>query len=356
MLVSLFGNLRTLDWASPSMDRYSQELFNGLTRKGIESTLFEPAPPFYASLLPSKVKFSYLRYDFYPKFARSKATDINHITDHSYAQLAKFLPPKKTVVTCHDLIPLHYEKDDFALSKFKESVKYLSQVGLVIADSQATKKDLVESLDIDPNKIKVIYLGVGDVFKKLGEDVTSKFVTKYNLPQKPKILHVGNNLAYKNLGGLLKALKILEDKGIDFVFVKVGPDIKREKIQLGADKYVHIDSIEEELLPALYNSVDVLASPSLVEGFGFPTLEAMACGTSVVVSKGTSLEEIAGFCGIYVEPASPDSIAEGLLKALSLSKSDRLDYGDAAIKRASGFSWEKTLLGVIEAYQELAHD
>lgn len=356
--VSLFGNMNYEKWRSPSMERYLSELEKGLIQKGVTVETIQPTLPLLYKFLPSQYQFRLVRFNYYPSLAKHKQRAINHVTDHSYAQVAKYLDPNRTIITCHDLIPLFYEKDTSSLKNFRESVSYMNKVRLILADSEDSRKDLVSQLKIDPSKIKVVYLGVEERFHPSTTEKVKRFKEKYSLPQKPLLLHLGNNLAYKNIERILLSLRILNQKGIDFYFLKVGSDFTSEQKELIreykiGDSVRFLGVVPEDQLPDLYSSIDLLVYPSLKEGFGFPVLETLACGKRVLISKGTSLEEIASQAGVYVDQNKPEDIARGMEKVLSMSMKEKDKLRRLGLERTKLFSWEKTVDQVYKYYLEI---
>ena len=358
--VSLFGNFSYEKWRSPSMERYFWHLEKGLIQKGVDVKAVQPTLPIQYKFLPSKYQFRFARFHYYPSFAKQKQSSINHITDQSYAQVAKYLDLNRTIITCHDLIPLFYEKGASSLRNFRESVSYLSKVRLVLADSEETKKDLEGLLKIDSSKIRVVYLGVGENFQPSTEENVKIFKEKYSLPHKPLLLHLGNNLAYKNMEKILLSLRILNQKGIDFCFLKVGSDFTLEQKELIreyklGDSIKFLGVVSENLMSDLYSSTDLLVYPSLKEGFGFPVLEMLACGGVVLISKGTSLEEIASLAGVYVDPNKPEDIARGIEEVLNMKEKEKDKLRRLGLERAKQFTWEKTINQVYNYYLEILH-
>ncbi|MBM2826407.1 MAG: glycosyl transferase group 1, partial [Dehalococcoidia bacterium] len=118
------------------------------------------------------------------------------------------------------------------------------------------------------------------------------------------------------------------------------------------DKIAFLGEVPEEELPLFYNTADVLALPSIYEGFGFPALEAMACGTPVVASNRTSVPEVVGDGGILIDPTKPEEWAEQISRVLS---DTALAQGlkERAIKRAAQFTWEKTAEETLEVYRRI---
>lgn len=365
MRVALFLNLIDPKWLSLSMERYGFELKKSLEKldqEDLELVSFQPQIPKPLTLLPTSLRYQLSRYYYYPFFAQRHEGQVNHIIDHSFGQLSQFLNFDKTVITCHDLIPLKIlkdgtmvEKDPKARELFKKSVSYLKQVRFVIADSMATKRDLQEILEVDEAKIRVIYLGKNEGVKEVVEKSETR--KKLNLlGGKPIILHVGHNLEYKNIDGILKALNILKDS-VSFSFVKVGPEFSSSQKELIRqfeiqDKIIETGFLSEKDLTALYQTADCLVYPSLFEGFGLPVLEAMNVGLPVVVSRGTSLEEITEEKGVIVDPQSPEQIALGIKRILDLETQELKKLKQELIVQANKFNWKKTAEETLQVYRE----
>ena len=312
---TLFRDMKAEGWRS--MDRYADSLsrqlsqpkagpppFEGLrTPQGLERraeilnyrcSIFSAEPP----IRSSRVNL-FWRDWVYPRLAKDHQGSVNHVLDHSYAHLLNFLSPRKTVITCHDIIPLEYEKDPVIIGKFRSLVSNLDKAAFIIADSLDTKEDLEDKLSISSEKIKVIYLGVDPIFRQLSDDEKAKVVNKYSLPDGKIIMSHSNTLAYKNIEGMLKAFRevLLADDLSYFIRVGTTPltTAQRNLVwQLGiTDNFYEIINPSDEELVGLYNCVDVFLSPSFKEGFGLTVLQSLACGTPIVVSRCTSLEEIA---------------------------------------------------------------
>lgn len=152
MTVSLFRNIKTENWFS--MERYAQALAAELRTNSHELTIKEFSFSVPDFLFRGRRKF-FWRFGAYPFLVRFFQGDVNHIVDHSYARAIKYLDKKKTIITCHDLIPLEYEKDSQALEIFKKTISYLPQAAKIIAVSKATKKDIVEKLKVPEEKVVV---------------------------------------------------------------------------------------------------------------------------------------------------------------------------------------------------------
>lgn len=347
MKVTLFRDMRAEGWYS--MDRYADCLKREYQRFSLAFSEFCVEPAVKAA----RVKM-FWRGQIYPFLAGFHQGEVNHVLDHSYAHLLNHLNPQKTVVTCHDLIPLEYEENKEARAYFANTVANLSKASLVLADSQSTKKDLMNKLGIREPKIRVIYLGLDETFVKSSPEDQKELRRKLKLPDGKIILNHGNNLSYKNVEGTLKAFKnILAEKPETYLVRTHSLDICQRKLaeELGIlSHYVeHLNPSDETLLQ-LYKASDVLLSPSLKEGFGLVVLEAMSFGLPVVISEGTSLQEVAGDLGVLVNPGDISDVTAKTLLVLS----GRVPVNrDAMRQRALSFSWEKTARLTLSAYEEV---
>ncbi len=355
-----------------SMERYARELLRGL-RAGREdltvrefsihrTNFIRPLRPLlrFIPVIKNYANDRYFsRYFLYPQKVRSVEGEINHVIDHSYGHLLFRLHPERTVVTCHDLIPLDYEDDPTALSVFRYSVSGLKLAARIIAVSEATKNDLISKLNITPSKIRVVAEGVdGRQFQVQSSRFKVEEIRRqYHLPPGKILLHVGTNLRYKNMENILKAFQIVLKSGADVHLLKIGllsaaqKDLARS---LGIESRVlERSAAAEGDLPFLYNLAAVLVYPSLKEGFGFPVLEALACGLPVIVSRGTSLTEIAGPSGFNVNPNDPVSIAGAVNFALNLSYDQKQKVIESGLDRAKEFTWDKTAAETAKIYHEV---
>lgn len=275
------------------------------------------------------------------------------------------LPVKKTcsaVITVHDLAFLRYpEAFTWATRMYYRLFfpRSLKNADMIIADSHATKNDIIKEYGLHPNKIKVIHLAVEDEFKRVQEkEALEKIRKKYNLPEK-FFLFVGLLSPRKNLVNILKAYERL---GVSHHLVLVGgkgwlyEDIFAEIEMLGIREKVHwIGYVEDRMeLPAFYTLAEALVFPSFYEGFGFPILEAMACGCPVITSAVSSMPEIAGDAALFVNPHKPEEIENAMRKIIEdkACKNGLIKKGSEQLKK---FSWEKTARETIAVYMQLAN-
>lgn len=284
------------------------------------------------------------------------AADVCHFTNN----VAAWWTPCPSVVTIHDttlwLFPKYHPRR--RLVAMRPFIPLgAARAKAVIAVSNATKRDVVRTLKLPERKVHVIYEAAARHFRPLVHDETLESVRrKFGLPER-FVLYVGTIEPRKNLKRLLQAFEVVRRDGFgSLALVLVGSrgwqdePILRSVDRLGLTGSVRfLGHTSAEDLVALYNLAEVLAFPSLYEGFGLPVVEAMACGTPVLTSPNGSLAEIAGPAAELVEPTQVESIAAGLRRVLS--ESDRREALRAAgFVQAGRFSWEAAAAHTREVY------
>jgi len=226
----------------------------------------------------------------------------------------------------------------------------------IIAISNATKSDIVRHYSFSKGKIYVTQLSYDS--DNVNVDISTADVrrvkNKYSIVD-DYVLYLGTLKPSKNIEGLLEAFALVQK---DMPKVKLVIAGKKgwlyksifEKVEsLGLnDRIVFTDFVLEEDKDALRKGAKVFVQPSFWEGFGIDTLSAMALGVPVVVSNVGSLPEIVGKAGILVDPYNPTDIAEGIIKVLSMSKSDYNSMVSRGLSQAAKFSWEKTARETLE--------
>ena len=298
-----------------------------------------------------------------PRFLRREGVDLFHSTNFM-APLIRF--GGKLVLTVHDIIPLKHpefaprSKKSRLFPVYKTLMRRLASIAdLIIADSEHSRRDIVEFLGAPPGKVRTIYLGVDPKYRPLPPAVREEVRRKLGIRGR-LALFAGRADPYKNLITLVKAAEIINRKGDRHCTVVVagaedprypevaryirGADITRDVIFAG--------SLGEEALIPLYNAADVLVLPSLYEGFGLPPLEAMACGTPVICANRTSLPEVVGDAGILVEPTDTGALA-GAMERVFTDPDLRERMSRRGLVRAKLFPWKKTAEETLAAYREL---
>ncbi len=279
-----------------------------------------------------------------------------------------FIPPrggaKRHIITIHDLTFLHYPqyKDKEARRYYNDQIKLaVEQADHILAVSEATKKDLIEMLNVPTEKITVQPHGVEDRFRPysprnlmaLGTDA------EWHLPERGYILHVGTLEPRKNIPALLDAYEALLDRlptlpplllvgKPGWLFEDTMQRI--EKLQKSGLNIIIRGDISDDILPIVYNLAAVVVLPSFYEGFGLPALEAMACGIPTIVSDRSSLPEVVGEAGALIDPDKPETLANALERAL-MDSTWRREAVDTGMKRAAQFSWAHSAKIALSVYR-----
>jgi len=288
-----------------------------------------------------------------------KGLDVLHSPD--------FIPPFRrrcqSVITIHDLVFILYPH-----FLTKDAARYYGQIDeavrrtdAIIAVSQATKQDIVRLLGVPEHKITVIYEAASSIFKPMrSNDLVQRVRGRFGL-RSDFILFVSTIEPRKNLSTLLKAYRqLLNDYRPDTKLVIAGEKgwLYEEVFQLVTelklvDDVVFLGRVSTEELLWLYNTAEVLVAPSIYEGFGLTPLEAMACGTPVVVSNVSSLPEIVGDAGLLFNPYEVDELTVAIWRLLNDSEL-RASLAEKGIKRAANFSWDKAAQETLKLYRSLA--
>jgi len=275
------------------------------------------------------------------------------------------LPPLlrgRAVVTIHDIIHLLYPQ--FLPSRAAHFYarfmirRALSRADRIITVSYNSKRDLVDYFDVPSTRIEVIYNGVSPRFHPdVPAAERARVAAKHGLPV-PYLLFLGGEKPHKNLQGVVRAFaEALRRAPLPHFLVLAGPpprnQLRLEALVAALDLKPRVflpGLVEEEDLPGLVAGADVLLYPTLYEGFGLPVVEAMACGTPVLTSSNSALQEIAGGYAYLVDPMDVDAIARGIV-ALATDEKVRADFRELGKKRALDFSWDKAAERTLEVYR-----
>ncbi|MEM4330487.1 MAG: glycosyltransferase family 1 protein [Candidatus Pacearchaeota archaeon] len=279
-----------------------------------DADFLEPSPKF----IPKDI----FKIFFYPLIIK-KDYDVYHIIDHSYSYLINFLPKDRTIITCHDLIPLKFSERISLRGRilFRYYIKLLKKARAIIADSNNTKRDLMTEFKIIKNKIKVI--PPISIERKKFSLTKKRIKEKRGLEDKIILLSVGS-FFYKNTLLILKSLNYLKEKYPNIVLIKIGEFLKEEKKFIEKNDLqrfiIKKSSLTQKELEETYYLSDILVFPSLYEGFGIPPLEAMACGTPVITSNTSSLPEVVKDAAIKINPHSVEELKRAIITIIENKK------------------------------------
>jgi glycosyltransferase involved in cell wall biosynthesis len=270
---------------------------------------------------------------WYPWLLSIKATRSDVI--HCPTFRAPLRSRRPLVVTVHDLAVLRHPEtfNRWTRSYSRVAVPRVAKTAdRLIAVSGFTRAEVVELLGVEHDRVRVIPNGIEEAFTPDGPAADGDYV-----------LAVGTLEPRKNLPRLAEATRRL---GVELRVVGAR-GWGEVPLPAGVETLGFVDDTE---LARLYRGAACLAYPSLYEGFGIPILEAMACGTPVVTSRGGATEETAGGAAVLVDPLDPSVIAAGIEEAAA----KRNDLRERGLERVRRFSWAESVRATEDVYREVA--
>ena len=351
MEIDYINGLKTVEIFG--MSKYQSEIHNRLDNVKLNRIEYPNI-----SKIPGINKI--FEYSAYPFIVKKKIIENNvkHITRQDMAFLLELIDMKKTIVTCHDIIPIAYYKTLNPL--WKLNARGLRKAEKIITVSEFSKQDISKYIGYPEEKIEVIPPAVDHSLYY--QNRNKAVLNKYRIGEAEKvILYVGAEEPRKNLQFLLKSFSRLKAKIPNIKLLKVGTPnylFVRKKLlkQIEAlnlqNNVIFTGYVSETELADIYNAVDLFVFPSLYEGFGIPPLEAMACGTPVITSNTSSLPEVVGDAAIQADPYNVEDFAEKMYEVLQNDdlKEELVRKG---LKRSKMFSWDSSAKKTLKVYKEL---
>ena len=372
-MVLLIGNY-PLD-RQPSMQRFGTMMLHSLNNSAIAAKLIAPQPrfgkfrgggSFVSKWLGYVDKFVLFPGQLRATLAKDKPSVV-HICDHSNAMYGGWIKYVPVVVTCHDLLAVRGALGEETNCPASPTGKILQRWILrglrraneVACDSKATEADarrLVSRGAASP-KVKLVRLGLNYPFRRLPEAEVSARLAKIPGFESdfPFVLHVGSNLRRKNRDGALRIFALCKKKWNARV-VFVGDALTSELLSLAktlgiSDRVTQVPDASDELLEALYNRAVGLLYPSRFEGFGWPVIEAQACGCPVVCSNSGPLPETAGDAGLFRDPNDEAGFAADLLRLSDPEQ--RAIWSEKSLRNAERFSTSRMVSQYLDIYRSL---
>lgn len=317
--------------------------------------------------IPNKLLNLSLWYLRYPKLDRLiGGVDVFFMPNVNFAAVSR---RAKLVVTAHDLsfrtVPGTFSLRQRLWHFFVDPKGLFRRADRILSVSASTKDDLVYRYRIPSERVEVVRNGIGGSFREYDRNDPKMLSVKekYGLPYS-FILYLGAFEPRKNIAAIVRAYDALRKAGhpelskTALVLAGVSGWKEREILREVGNASFRKDIIlpgfvDADDKAAFYNLASVFVYPSVYEGFGFPALEALACGTPVIVSDSSSLPEVVGDAGVLVDPYRPDDLFRALESVL-LDRKLRETLRRKGLARAREFSWNRTAKRISEAFRNVA--
>ncbi|MEZ4620307.1 MAG: glycosyltransferase family 1 protein [Caldilineaceae bacterium] len=293
---------------------------------------------------------------------RLPAGQIYHATEHLLPYLRR-----PTLLTVHDLIFERYPEHHKLTNRLFLTVGmrlFVRRASAIVAVSQQTKRDLIELYQTPAEKIQVIYQGIDPSFAPATADQVERIRETY-APRavdgrcRPYLLMLGTLEPRKNHLTAMKALLRLKAAGLPHALLVVGGEgwlfepIRQQVAALALQNDVHFTGyVPAEDLAPLYGGAACVLQPSLYEGFGFPVLEAMACGAPVICSNVSSLPEAAGAAALMVDPLDDEALAAAVQRVITERNLAETMRAKGLI-HAAQFRWERCAAETVAVYRRI---
>jgi len=295
---------------------------------------------------------------YYPRglarAAQSARADIIHVP----AAMPAYSASLPLVLTIHDAIPWRYPEWFTRANALQQRLlvgRAARRADLVLTDSHASKRDIIEFLRVPEERVTVVHLGVSPAFSPVLRD--AQWLSERFGITGPVVLSVGTPEPRKNLAGTLAIFERVSRDLPEATLLLVGgggwhSNDLDQQIAASAGQIVRAGHLDFAELTRAYASADCFLFPSLLEGFGFPPLEAMASGLPVVCSDRPSLPEVVGAAAITAPPSDNGALADGVLRVLTNANAAD-DLRSLGLAQSAAFSWVKTAAETIAAYRSL---
>ena len=356
-----------------SMQKYADFLQAGLSAKNLSVNLVCPQPVF-GKLKPARYGLGkWLGYiDKYVIFSNALSqiqADIIHVCDQGNALYINYLQDKNHLISCHDVLAIRsalgqipQNPTSWTGKQYQSLIlKGLNKANYVVCASHTTREQLLSISTIQPEKTSVIYHGLNYPFHRLSlESAAQRLSARPELLQIPFVMHVGDDTWYKNRPGLLRIFanyrRLYPD--LDVYLLLAGRQPSQETVELIHelkldDRVIKWVSPTNEQLEALYSVTQALIFPSLYEGFGWPVIEAQACGCPVVCTTNSPFPEIAADAALMA-PADEEEELAHLISKVIHSSTIRLELIKKGLVNINRFISEKAIDNYVQLYTELS--
>lgn len=357
-----------------SMQRFAMMMLRGLTAAGVSAVLIQPQPFLgrigFAGPLVAKWLGYLDKFLFFPRRLKRKISsgiDLVHICDHSNAMYGAHVSGRPVVVSCHDLLAVRGALGEATDAPASATGKYLQRwivsglrrASAVVCASPATLRDaqrVVGQRDGRP-QLLLIHHGINYPYKKQPFDLVRRHLSRIDGLdlERSFALHVGSNLRMKNREGILRIFALTKNDWegqMVFAGQKLTAELRSLGKELGVlDRVIEVEGPDNELLEALYSTALVLLYPSRFEGFGWPIIEAQACGCPVICADREPMSEVGGDAALTADVEDESVMARLLLRLTD--PAERAGWSEKSLRNAERFHAEKMIAQYVELYREL---
>jgi glycosyltransferase involved in cell wall biosynthesis len=334
-----------------SMQRFAGLLESELRERGVEVRLLRPKP-WLIRLVGAETNphqglakwWGYLdKFVLFPLvlWRAARGYDLIHICDHSNSMYGRWTAGKPWMVTCNDLLAVRSALGEFPqnstgrLGRLLQGwiLHWLNRAPTIACISEATRQDVLRLTDQPADYVNVIHMGLNHPYRRRPEaewrSTMTAIMARRSLKESTRfVFHVGGNQWYKNREGVMALFANLARDNADLYLLIAGKGATekqtRRVLELGLGQRVHfLGPVSNNEMEALYHGAEFLLFPSLAEGFGWPVIEAQACGCRVATSQRTSLPEVGGESTLYLDLDNEAECIERLLALLMESAEQR---------------------------------
>ena len=322
-----------------------------------ESLALHPGVALHATALPTERPAVRILWEqlLQPPLLAMRGIDMLH----SPVNVLPLLLPVPAVLTIHDLSFLRFPSTFSGAKRYYQAALTsfsARRARLVLTDSEHTRQDVIALLGVAPARVRTVYPGVTELYGPRDHDVVQQFRRRHSLPER-FFVHVGTLQPRKNLERLISAFAHFKRaSGLPHALMLVGG---KGWLYEGLLQHTRLEQVEASVhfvgfappneVPLWYAAAEVMVFPSLYEGFGFPIVEAMACGTPVLSSTASCLPEAAGDAAELFDPFDVDGLALAMGR-LADNPDYRLELRRRGYAQAARFTWERTAQAVLTAY------
>jgi glycosyltransferase involved in cell wall biosynthesis len=271
------------------------------------------------------------------------------------AHVLPIIHPRRSVVTVHDLGYLYFPEAHPPRQRWylDRSTRWHTRTAAhLLADSAATKRDLINQYHADPDTITVAYPGLDPSVKRVDEPAEiARVKAKYHI-EGDYLLYLGTIQPRKNLQRLIEAFSQLPTASGQLLLAGKPGWCSDQLLQQASNRVHFIGYVNAADKNTLLSGATAFVFPSLYEGFGFPVLEALACGAPVLCSNTSSLPEVAGDAAMLINPLLVDDIARGL-REITMNEDLRKKLIERGYRQAQTFTWQACADSVLEVFENV---